>query len=116
VIIDGEPCRIVDFEKSKPGKHGSAKARITAISAFTGQKKTLLSPVDGRTEVPMIDKRTAQIISISGNNVQMMDMENYATFDSPLPDDAELKASLAAGVEVEYWDVLGRKMIVRRKG
>src|SRR5436853_5095969 len=81
VIIDGEPCRIVDFEKSKPGKHGSAKARITAISAFTGQKKTLLSPVDGRTEVPMIDKRTAQIISISGNNVQMMDMENYATFE-----------------------------------
>src|SRR5437660_433380 len=60
VIIDGEPCRIVDFEKSKPGKHGSAKARITAISVFTGQKKTLLSPVDGRTEVPMIDKRTAQ--------------------------------------------------------
>jgi len=45
-----------------------------------------------------------------------MDMENYATFESPMPDDAELKASLAAGVEVEYWDVLGRKMIVRRKG
>src|SRR6266704_3815353 len=72
VIIDGEPCRIVEFEKSKPGKHGSAKARITAISIFTGQKKTLLSPVDGRTEVPMIDKRTAQIISISENVVQMM--------------------------------------------
>src|SRR5438445_7766219 len=86
VIIDGEPCRIVEFEKSKPGKHGSAKARIVAISAFTGQKKTLLSPVDGRTEVPMIDKRTAQIISISGNLVQMMDMENYATFESPMPD------------------------------
>jgi translation initiation factor 5A len=46
----------------------------------------------------------------------MMDMENYATFESPQPDDAELKASLAAGVEVEYWDVLGRKMIVRKKG
>lgn len=116
VIIDGEPCRIVEFEKSKPGKHGSAKARIVAISAFTGQKKTLLSPVDARTEVPMIDKRTAQVISISDKVAQLMDMENYATFDTPMPDDAELVASLSAGVEVEYWDVLGRKMIVRRKG
>src|SRR5437660_11423547 len=85
VIIDGGPRRIEDFEKSKPGKHGSAKARITAISAFTGQKKTLLSPVDGRTEVPMIDKRPARIISISGNHLQMTDRENYATVDSPWP-------------------------------
>src|SRR5437870_10462850 len=70
VIIDGEPCRIVEFEKSKPGKHGSAKARVVAMSVFTGQKKSLISPVDSRVEVPMIDKRTGQIISISGNLVQ----------------------------------------------
>ena len=116
VIIDGEPCRIVEFEKSKPGKHGSAKARVVAMSVFTGQKKSLISPVDSRVEVPMIDKRTGQIISISGNLVQLMDMESYSTFESPMPDDPELKESLAAGVEVEYWDVLGRRMIVRRKG
>ena len=116
VIIDGEPCRIVEFEKSKPGKHGSAKARIVGISAFTGQKKSLISPVDARAEVPMIEKRTGQIISLSGTLVQLMDMENYLTFESPPPDDPELKNSLAAGVEVEYWDVLGRKMIVRKKG
>ena len=114
-IIDGEPCRIVEFEKSKPGKHGSAKARIVGISAFTGQKKSLISPVDARVEVPMIDKRTGQVISTSGNLIQLMDMDNYATFETPLPEDPELRSSLAAGVEVEYWDVLGRKMIVRRK-
>jgi translation initiation factor 5A len=116
LIIDGEPCRIVEFEKSKPGKHGSAKARIVGISAFTSQKKSLISPVDARVEVPMIDKRTGQVISISGNLIQLMDMENYATFETPMPDDDELRGSLAAGVEVEYWDVLGRKMVVRRKG
>ena len=27
MMIEGEPCRIVDIAKSKPGKHGSAKAR-----------------------------------------------------------------------------------------
>ncbi|RJS79096.1 translation initiation factor IF-5A, partial [Candidatus Bathyarchaeota archaeon] len=24
IIVDGEPCRIVDLTKSKPGKHGAA--------------------------------------------------------------------------------------------
>ncbi len=116
VIIDDEPCRIVEYEKSKPGKHGAAKARIVGISVFTSQKKSLISPVDAKTEVPMIDKRTGQIISISGETVQVMDMENYKTFETPMPGDEDLKASLSAGNEVEYWDVLGRKMITRRKG
>src|SRR5947199_834888 len=89
VIIDGEPCRIVEFEKSKPGKHGSAKARIVGISAFTGQKKNLISPVDARTEVPLIDKRTGQIISVSGDVVQLMDMENYKTYVTTMHEEAE---------------------------
>ncbi len=116
LIIDGEPCKIVEYEKSKPGKHGAAKARIVGISAFTGQKKNLISPVDAKTEVPVIDKRTGQILSISGNTVQLMDMESYQTLETPMPDDAELRGAMSAGSEVEYWVVLGRNMIVRRKG
>ncbi len=116
VLIDGEPCKIVEFEKSKPGKHGSAKARIVAISAFTGVKKNLISPVDGKAEVPLIDKRTGQVLSISGNLLQVMDMENYQTFETPMPDDEDLKKLMAAGIEVEYWAVMGRNMVVRRKG
>ena len=64
----------------------------------------------------MIEKKTGQIISIAGNTIQLMDMENYQTFETPMPDDAELRGSLSAGNEVEYWSVLGRNMIVRRKG
>jgi len=116
VLIDGEPCRIVEFEKSKPGKHGSAKARIVGISAFTGQKKNLISPVDGKAEVPLIDKRTGQVLSISGNLLQVMDMENYQTFETPMPDDEDLKKQMTSGIEVEYWSVMGRNMVVRRKG
>ena len=67
-------------------------------------------------EVPIIEKRTGQILSISGDIVQLMDMESYQTFETPMPDDAELKGSLSGGNEVEYWSVLGRNMIVRRKG
>ncbi len=116
VLIDGEPCKIVEFEKSKPGKHGSAKARIVGISAFTGVKKNLISPVDGKAEVPLIDKRTGQVLSISGNLLQVMDMENYQTFETPMPDDEDLKKQMTSGIEVEYWAVMGRNMVVRRKG
>ena len=116
VLIDDEPCKIDSIEKSKPGKHGSAKARIVAISAFTGVKKNLIIPVDGKAEVPLIDKRTGQVLSISGNLLQVMDMENYQTFETPMPDDEDLKKQMASGIEVEYWAVMGRNMVVRRKG
>lgn len=115
VVVDGEPCKIVEYEKSKPGKHGAAKARIVAISALTGQKKNVISPVDGKIEVPMIDKKTAQVISISGNVLQLMDMESYQTFETDMPEDEELRGKLASGLEVEYWNMLGKNKIVRVK-
>ena len=36
IIIDNEPCRIVSYDHSKPGKHGSAKARVSAMGVFDG--------------------------------------------------------------------------------
>ncbi len=116
IVIDGEPCKIVEYEKSKPGKHGAAKARIVGISALTGQKKNVISPVDGKIEVPMIEKRTAQVISVSGNMLQLMDMETYQTFETEMPEDEELRVKLTSGAEVEYWNMLGKNKIVRVKG
>ena len=106
----------MEYEKSKPGKHGAAKARIVAISVTTGTKKNLISPVDARVEVPMIEKKTGQVISLMGTNVQIMDMESYETFETPLPDEEELKSKLAPGTEVEYWQMLGQNKIMRTKG
>lgn len=54
MIIEGEPCHIVEIQKSKPGKHGSAKARITAIGVFDNTKRSFVKPVDleiGRAHV-----------------------------------------------------------------
>lgn len=116
IVIDGEPCKIVEFEKSKPGKHGAAKARIVAISVTTGSKKSVLSPVDARIEVPMIEKKTGQVLAFMGNNVQIMDMESYETFEVPMPAEEDIKSKLAPGVEVEYWQMLGQNKIMRTKG
>lgn len=115
VIIDSEPCRIVEYEKSKPGKHGAAKARIVAMSLFTGNKKSVVSPVDARLEVPMVEKRSGQVLAIMDQNVQLMDMETYETLETPLPDDENIRKRVSSGQEVEYWRILGRNMIVRVK-
>ncbi len=115
IIIDNEPCRIVEYEKSKPGKHGSAKARIVAIGVFDDVKRSIVSPVDGKIDIPIIEKRDAQILSIASNSIQLMDLQNYEVFETGLPSDNELKSRLANGVEVEFWSILGRIKIVRTK-
>ena len=116
VMVENEPCRIVDYSKSKPGKHGSAKARIVAIGVFDGVKRSFVKPVDSNVEVPLIEKRSGQVISLQPSAVQLMDLETFEVFDAPYPEEADLKARLANGVEVEYWRILGRTKIMRTKG
>lgn len=115
ILIDDEPCRIVEYEKSKPGKHGAAKARIVAIGLFTEQKKNVISPVDAKIEVPVIEKRSGQVISVMGDMVQMMDLESYETFETPMPKESELSSKLNSGVEVEYWKMSIGIKIMRTK-
>jgi len=115
ITVDGEPCRIVDITKSKPGKHGSAKARIVAIGIFDGVKKSFVKPVGANVEVPMINKRSGQVFAVTSSGVQVMDLETYEYLDAPFPEEEELKAKLVPGVEIEYWRILGRVKIVRTK-
>ena len=116
VMVDGEPCHIVDYAKSKPGKHGSAKARVVAIGVFDKMKHTFVKPVDSKVEVPLIEKRSGQVLALLPSAVQLMDLETYAVLEAPFPEDEELKAKLASGVEVEYWQILGKTKIMRAKG
>jgi len=115
VIVNDEPCRIVEIAKSKPGKHGAAKARVVAIGVFDGQKRTFVKPVDAQIEVPIIEKRSGQIVSVMPSSVQVMDLETYKIFETPLPEDEALAAKLQSGTEVEYWNILGRTKIMRTK-
>ena len=115
IVIDGEPCRIVSYDHSKPGKHGSAKARVAAIGVFDGSKHSLVSPVSSNVEVPLIDKRNGQVISISGKTLQIMDLETFEVFDTSSIED-EMRDKLVQGGEVEYWKVLDSIKIVKAKG
>ena len=110
----GDPCRITEYDTSKPGKHGAAKARIVAVGVFDGQKRPHVGPVSMQVHVPLIDKRAGQIISITGSNFQLMDSETFETFDADLVDE-EIEGKLQQGQDIEYWNVMGRIKIMRIK-
>jgi len=114
IVIDGEPCRIVELEKSKPGKHGAAKVRLVAIGIFDNVKRTMVGPADSRVEVPIIEKRSGQVVSL-GDTVSVMDNETYEIVEMALPQDEKLRGRLEPGATVEYWRIMGRYMIVNVK-
>jgi translation initiation factor 5A len=111
ILIDDEPCKILSITTSKPGKHGEAKARLDATGVFDGRNRSIVHPVKHKVAVPMIDKRTAQILAIMGDTVQLMDMTTYETFELPIED--ELRDKLEPGKEIQYLESMGRRKITR---
>ncbi|MBS3055851.1 MAG: translation initiation factor IF-5A [Candidatus Aenigmarchaeota archaeon] len=107
VLLDDDPCRVDKIQISKPGKHGGAKARITATGVFSGTKKNLVKPGDTRVDVPIIEKRSVQVLAIIGNVIQLMDLEDYSNFETEKPEDIELHE----GQEVTIWRYGSRVMI-----
>ena len=111
VIIDGIPCKVVQVETSSPGKHGSAKVRLTAIGIFEGQKKSIIKPSHSDIEVPILTKRKAQVVSLTDTSVQLMDSESFEVFELQITE--EFQGKLAPGKEVEIMETMGRKAISR---
>ena len=101
VTIDGEPCKVVSMVKSKAGKHGSAKVRFDAVGIFDDKKRCIIKPGSADMMSPVIEKKAGQVISVSGDIVQLMDMTDYSTFEARIPE--ELKGKIQPGIEITYW-------------
>ena len=111
IMVDGEACVVRSNDISKTGKHGASKCRIEAIEIISGKKKVVAVPGHERFDVPMIDKRRAQVLSASEFSASVMDLETFETIDVPFGE--ELKNDIAPEKEVEYWDIEGKKIIKR---
>ena len=110
IWYNGKVYRVVSIETSKTGKHGSAKARVEAIS-FDGDKVVIIKPTQDPIEVPMIKKIKGQVISVlSEDRVMVMDMDTYETFEAVVTD--ELKGKLTEGQRVVVWDI-GEKVVMQ---
>ncbi|MBS3072944.1 translation initiation factor IF-5A [Candidatus Pacearchaeota archaeon] len=113
IMIENEPCTVKSFDVSKTGKHGHAKVRIEAIGIFDGKKRVIVRPGHERFEVPMINKRKAQVLSVNGDQASVMDLESFETMDLIIPEDDDLKSGIKEESQVEYWEVEGKKAIKR---
>jgi translation initiation factor 5A len=111
IVIDGEPCKVVELQTSAPGKHGAAKARITAIGVFDNIKRTLLKPGDADVEIPIVERKVGQIIAVKEDIAQVMDPTSFEMYELKIPE--ELKDKVAGGKEVELMETMGRRALLR---
>ena len=113
IVIEGAACKVTDTQTSRPGKHGHAKVRLTAVGLLDDKKRVIVMPGHDNVEVPIIEKRTAQVLSIQGDTANVMDAETYETFDLKIPD--EIKAEVVEGCNILYWQILADKVMKQVK-
>jgi translation initiation factor 5A len=113
IVIEGVACKVVDTKTSRPGKHGHAKVNLMAVGLLDDKKRNIVLPGHDQVEVPIVGKKSAQVLSVTGNMANVMDMENFETLDLPIPE--ELEGQVKEGVEILYWEILEDRVIKQVK-
>ena len=108
VMIDDAACKINEYSTAKPGKHGSAKARIEARGVFDDKKRSLSQPVDAKIWVPIIERKQGQVVSVQGDDMQVMDLDSYETFTMRMPDGVDASPD----DRIEFLEMDGQRKIV----
>jgi translation initiation factor 5A len=109
VVVDDEPSKILGISISKPGKHGAAKARIDAVGLFDGVKRSIVQPVSAKIYVPVVERKSGQVITISGSTATLMDMKDYTNFEVTIP--PEKAGMFEIGKELPYIEALGKRKL-----
>jgi len=114
VMIDDHPCIVTDISTAKTGKHGATKAHVTATGIFDKKRREFIGPTDTKVFQPIVEKRAGQVLSIAGDNAQLMDVETFETLNARIPED--LQGQLIEGGQVVYWKVGEQVMVMELKG
>jgi translation initiation factor 5A len=109
VAIEDSAYKILSISKSKPGKHGSAKARLELEDLFNRQKRSHVGTVTDTIHVPVLEKGSAIITHLQGEEVHAMDTKTYASLILPI--DTSMK--LDPGGEIQWVEAMGRYKITR---
>jgi translation initiation factor 5A len=113
IVLDGVACKVVSLATSRPGKHGHAKINLMAVGILDDKKRNFVGPGHDNIEVPIIEKRTAQVLSVNGDKANVMDGITFETFDLAIPE--ELKAEVKDGVTILYWEILNSRVMKQIK-
>jgi translation initiation factor 5A len=109
VVIDGAACTVTSIQISKPGKHGHSKVRMDAVGIIDGKKRQIVVPGHDELDVPVIEKKNAQVLSVTDDTANVMDSETYETFDLKIPE--ELKGQITPETVVLYWLILDDRIL-----
>lgn len=112
VMIDDKPCEIDSYSTAKPGKHGSAKARIECTGVFDGQKRSISQPVDASIRVPVIERKQGQIVNIEGDELQVMDLDRYDTFKVKVEVDEGNTIDYSTDETIEFLEFESRRKLL----
>ena len=113
IVIDNVACIVQDTQTSRPGKHGHAKVRLVAVGMIDGKKREIVMPGHDNIDVPIVEKKTAQVLNINGDNANVMDAETFETFDLKIPE--ELKSDIKEGSNILYWVILNDRVMKQVK-
>jgi len=97
VMIKDKPCKIVDMSTSKTGKHGHAKAHITALDIFTNKKLEDLCPCSHNMSQPVVVKTEMQVLNADPDTGEV----SLLTEDGGTKDDVNLPNKDTMGVAPE---------------
>ena len=114
IVIEGVACKVVDIQVSRPGKHGHAKIRMTGVGLVDDKKRVIVAPGHDNVDTPIVEKKNAQVLSLSGNTANVMDNDSYVTFDLEVPE--ELQGQVKEGSQVMYWIILDDKVMKQVQG
>lgn len=113
VLIDDVPCRVERVQVSSSGKHGHSKVRLDALGILDNVRRSIIKPADETVDVPIVTRKKAQVLSVTGNKAQIMDLVDYSVFELDIPE--ERKEEIKAGEETEYFEVIGIKTLKELK-
>lgn len=115
ILIEGNACIVKSNDTSKTGKHGASKCRIEAIGVIDDKKRIVAVPGSERFEVPLIEKKKAQVLSINeaGDMASVMDLETFENFDLAIMEEA--RGTFNIEDQVEYMIVDEKLKVIKRK-
>ena len=108
LLLDNVAHQVKKMDISKTGKHGHSKVRFEAVNVFNGKKKVAVVPGHDKFEIPMIDKRNGQVLSVNGNIASIMDSETFENLDLEIGEGVE---GIVEGGNVEYWNIEEDKLL-----
>ncbi len=78
------------------------------MGVFDGKKRSFIKSVNDKVQVPIIEREKGQVISMTGNTIQIMDLSSYETFEVKKPEGREF----SEGEELTYLAAMGRRKIL----